>query len=341
RRGRAALPARTVPSEPLSACSQTDGCCGSYLTRWGSKGDPGTGGEPMLRRFHLLAGATALAFALAAVGGAAARSQADTLHIAAAMVAANETPTPKGDVGSARGTFTATLTKSGTGGELSWRLAFSNLSGNAIAAHIHVGAAGVAGPVRVPLCAPCTSGVTGTATITAEVLDAIMNGRAYVNVHTPTNPAGEIRDQVGISASVKTTLRAAQERPKPKGKLAKAKGTFTATITRTGTTGLVSSVAYELVGEAFDTHHGNGAVAGGLFAGSAVFFVGDTLIDRMGGAKRKDPAGAQAEGSPLAIVLGIVLDGIPESLVLGLTIVVSGSVSAAFLVAVALSNIPE
>jgi ZIP family zinc transporter len=104
---------------------------------------------------------------------------------------------------------------------------------------------------------------------------------------------------------------------------------------------LVSSVAYELVGEAFDTHHGNGAVAGGLFAGSAVFFIGDTLIDRMGGAKRKDSGGAQAEGSPLAIVLGIVLDGIPESIVLGLTIVVAGSISAAFVVAVALSNIPE
>ena len=40
-------------------------------------------------------------------------------------------------------------------------------------------------------------------------------------------------------------------------------------------------------------------------------------------------------------MLGIVLDGIPESIVLGLTIVVSGSVSAAFLVAVALSNVPE
>jgi zinc transporter, ZIP family len=104
---------------------------------------------------------------------------------------------------------------------------------------------------------------------------------------------------------------------------------------------LISSVAYELVGEAFDTHHGNGAVAGGLFAGSAVFFAGDTLIDRMGGARRKSSGGAQAEGSPLAIVLGIVLDGIPESIVLGLTIVVSGSVSAAFLIAVALSNIPE
>ena len=215
----------------------------------------------MVRRFHLVAGAAALAFALAAVGGAAARSQADTLHIAAAMVAANETPTPKGDVSSARGVFTATLTKSGTGGELSWRLEFSNLTGNAIAAHIHVGASGVAGPVRVPLCAPCTSGVTGTATITAEVLDAIQNGRAYVNVHTPTNPAGEIRDQVGIAGSIKTTLRAAQERPKPKGKLARAKGTFTATVTRTGTTGVVTwrLTFSKLSGRAIAAHIHSGA----------------------------------------------------------------------------------
>lgn len=192
-----------------------------------------------MRKFHLLAGALVLAFALAAVGGAAARSQADTIRIGAAMTAANETPTPKGDVSAARGTFTATLTKSGTGGTLAWKLEFSNLSGNAIAAHIHVAARGVSGPVRVPLCAPCTSGVTGTATIDAAVLDAIENDRAYVNVHTPTNPAGEIRDQVAITAGVKTTLRASQERPKPKGKVARANGTFTATVSRTGTTGVI------------------------------------------------------------------------------------------------------
>jgi CHRD domain len=215
----------------------------------------------MVGRFHLLAGAAALAFALAAVGGAAARSQADTLRIEADMTAANETPAPKGDVSGAHGTFMATLTKSGTGAELSWRLEFSNLSGNAIAAHIHVGAAGVAGPVRVPLCAPCTSGVTGTATITAEVLDAIQNGRAYVNVHTPTNPAGEIRDQVGVVANVKTTLRAAQERPKPKGKLAKAKGTFTATVTRTGTSGVITwrLTFSKLSGRAIAAHIHSGA----------------------------------------------------------------------------------
>jgi hypothetical protein len=193
-----------------------------------------------MRKFHLLAGTVGLAFALAAVGGAAARSQADTIRIGAAMTAANETPSPKGDVSGARGTFTATLTKSGTGGTLSWKLEFSNLSGNAIAAHIHIAARGVAGPVRVPLCAPCTSGVTGTATIDAAVLDAIENDRAYVNVHTPTNPAGEIRDQVAIAATVKTTLKASQERPKPQGKVARARGTFTATVTRTGTTGVIA-----------------------------------------------------------------------------------------------------
>ncbi len=79
----------------------------------------------------------------------------------------------------------------------------------------------------------------------------------------------------------------------------------------------------------------------GLCAGALTFFAGDALIDRMGGADRKRSGGEQAEGSALAIVLGIVLDGIPESIVLGLTIVDGGSVSVAFLCAVALSNVPE
>ena len=65
------------------------------------------------------------------------------------------------------------------------------------------------------------------------------------------------------------------------------------------------------------------------------------MIDRLGGERRKHSGGAQAEGSALAIVLGIVLDGIPESVVLGLTVVQGGTVSAAFLVAVLLSNLPE
>jgi ZIP family zinc transporter len=104
---------------------------------------------------------------------------------------------------------------------------------------------------------------------------------------------------------------------------------------------LISAVAFELVQEAWDREGGRISVALGLFAGSLTFWAGDLVIDRMGGGDRKRSGGRQAEGSPLAIVLGTVLDGVPESLVLGLTIVVEGSVSAAFLVAVALSNIAE
>lgn len=104
---------------------------------------------------------------------------------------------------------------------------------------------------------------------------------------------------------------------------------------------LISAVAFDLVQEAFHTSSGDGRVAVGLMAGSLTFFAGDLLIDRMGGDDRKHSGGKQAEGSALAIVLGIVLDGIPESIVIGLTIVVSGSMSAAFLVAVILSNVPE
>jgi ZIP family zinc transporter len=104
---------------------------------------------------------------------------------------------------------------------------------------------------------------------------------------------------------------------------------------------LISAVSFELVEEAWNTTNEHGSIALGLFAGSAVFFLGDGVIDRMGGSDRKDSGGRQADGSALAIVLGIVLDGIPESMVLGLTVLTQGSVSAAFLVAVALSNIPE
>ncbi len=104
---------------------------------------------------------------------------------------------------------------------------------------------------------------------------------------------------------------------------------------------LVSAVAYELVGEASTTADQGAAVAFGLFAGCGVFFAGDVLIDRMGGADRKSATGRQASGSGLAIVLGIVLDGIPESAVIGLGLLQGTGVSAAMIVAVFLSNLPE
>jgi zinc transporter, ZIP family len=104
---------------------------------------------------------------------------------------------------------------------------------------------------------------------------------------------------------------------------------------------LISAVAYELVADAFGTAGGSGAVALGLLAGAFTFYFGDLAIDRFGGEGRKSAAGGQEVGSALAIVLGTVLDGIPESIVLGLSLLEGGGVSVAMLAAVFLSNLPE
>jgi ZIP family zinc transporter len=104
---------------------------------------------------------------------------------------------------------------------------------------------------------------------------------------------------------------------------------------------LISAVAFDLVEEAIGKASGHGAVLVGIFAGCGVFFGGDWLIDRLGGARRKSAVGGQESDSALAIVLGTVLDGIPESIVIGLTIFQSGAVGAAYLAAVFISNVPE
>jgi ZIP family zinc transporter len=104
---------------------------------------------------------------------------------------------------------------------------------------------------------------------------------------------------------------------------------------------LISAAAFDLVEEAAGQSSGHGSVILGLFAGCLVFFGGDLLVDRFGGGSRKAPAGGQGSGSALAIVLGTVLDGIPESLVIGLTIYQGGAVGVAYLTAVFVSNLPE
>ena len=104
---------------------------------------------------------------------------------------------------------------------------------------------------------------------------------------------------------------------------------------------LVSALAYELFLEATETAERSRIAALGLFAGSATFFVGDSLIDRMGGEGRKSMEGRQVGGVALAIVLGIVLDGIPESAVVGVDLRIGEGVGWAFIAAVFLSNLPE
>lgn len=104
---------------------------------------------------------------------------------------------------------------------------------------------------------------------------------------------------------------------------------------------LISAVAYDLVEEALRTSAGGGGVALGLAAGALTFYAGDLVVDRMGGDDRKRSGGQQSAGSALAIVLGIVLDGIPESIVIGITLLGGGGVSVAVIAAVFLSNVPE
>ena len=104
---------------------------------------------------------------------------------------------------------------------------------------------------------------------------------------------------------------------------------------------LISAVAFELFLDATDAVEDRVWVGVGLFAGALTFYVGDTVIDRMGGDRRKSMSGGQAGGAALAIVLGIVLDGIPESFVVGMDLLSGEGISAAFVAAVFLSNLPE
>lgn len=104
---------------------------------------------------------------------------------------------------------------------------------------------------------------------------------------------------------------------------------------------LVSALAFELVEEALTTSGRVRDTAAGLFAGSLVYWAGDTLLDKWGAQDRKSSAGKQAGGFGLAIVLGIVLDGIPESMVIGLSLITGGAIGVTVVVAVFLSNLPE
>ncbi len=107
-----------------------------------------------------------------------------------------------------------------------------------------------------------------------------------------------------------------------------------------GAGALIAAVAYELVIEAFETDLTLAST--GFAAGALTFYVGDWVIDRRGGHGRKSMSGAnQLAGSANAIVLGTVLDGIPESFVLGASLFQDGVVPTAVVVGVFVSNVPE
>jgi hypothetical protein len=116
------------------------------------------------------------------------------VSLSAAATSGMEVP-PSMASPSAQGAFVGHL----KGQVLAWQVTFSNLSGPVTRAHIHLGNAGVAGPMLIPLCEPCTSGQRGTVHVTAKQAQVLLNNATYVNIHTARNPNGEVRGQLSVS----------------------------------------------------------------------------------------------------------------------------------------------
>ena len=102
---------------------------------------------------------------------------------------------------------------------------------------------------------------------------------------------------------------------------------------------LLSAVSFELIERAIDTNQGLRGTTLGFFSGAVVFSVANRLLTRP--SKQPTERDITTSTSGLTIVLGALLDGIPESAVLGLTLLQDGRISAAMLVAVVISNLPE
>ena len=103
-------------------------------------------------------------------------------------------------------------------------------------------------------------------------------------------------------------------------------------VTAFGSGVLISAIAYDLVEEAVNVSATGISVAVGFVLGSLVFYAADALTDRWA---------SSGSSQGLGILLGAVLDGIPESVVLGASLLAGGGVSVAVLVAIFISNVPE
>jgi ZIP family zinc transporter len=108
---------------------------------------------------------------------------------------------------------------------------------------------------------------------------------------------------------------------------------------------LISALSFELVLEAFK-QAGAGPAAFGFAAGAVIYSLANWAVARLGAKHRKRSGQQQASeedggGSAAGIALGALIDGIPESMAIGLTMLTGGAVSVATVAAIFVSNIPE
>jgi zinc transporter, ZIP family len=107
---------------------------------------------------------------------------------------------------------------------------------------------------------------------------------------------------------------------------------------------LISALSFELMEEAW-RRGGFAFTAVGFLAGAASYTAANVYLSHRGARHRKrsqrQPKEQAKEGSGLAIAVGALLDGIPESMVIGISMLEGKGVSAVVVAAIFLSNIPE
>jgi ZIP family zinc transporter len=129
------------------------------------------------------------------------------------------------------------------------------------------------------------------------------------------------------------------------GYLARVPQKIIASVMAFGAGVLLSAVAFELIGEAHEQAGLAPAVLGAV--GGAVVYTGcNVVLARRGARHRKRSGGQQPSedeqgGSGTALALGALLDGVPESIVIGTSLLSGGAVSVVTVAAVFISNVPE